>query len=58
MRTITIDVDLTKQVFSVFSADAAGHTQERRDLRRDAFIQWQPSVPEGAVVAMEACSRV
>jgi len=56
MRTITIGVDLAKQVFSVCSADAAGRIQERRDLRREAFIQWLSSVPEGTVVAMEACS--
>lgn len=55
MRTITIGVDLAKQVFSVCSADAAGRIQER-DLRREAFIQWLPSVPAGTVVAMEACS--
>jgi len=56
MRTITIGVDLAKQVFSVCSVDAAGRIQERRDLRREAFIQWLPRVPEGTVVAMEACS--
>ena len=56
MSTITIGVDLAKQVFSVCSVDAAGRVQERRDLRREAFIQWLPSVPAGTTVAMEACS--
>ena len=56
MSTITIGVDLAKQVFSVCSVDAAGRVRERRDLRRDAFIQWLPSVPAGTTVAMEACS--
>ena len=56
MRTITIGVDLAKQVFSVCSVDAAGRVQERRDFRRDAFVQWLPSVPAGTTVAMEACS--
>ena len=56
MSTITIGVDLAKQVFSVCSVDAAGRVRERRDLRRDAFIQWLPSVPTGTTVAMEACS--
>jgi transposase len=56
MRTITIGVDLAKQVFSVCSVDAAGRVQERRELRRDAFIQWLPSVAAGTTVAMEACS--
>jgi len=45
MRTITIGVDFAKQVFSVCAADAAGRIQERRELRREAFIQWLPSVP-------------
>ena len=56
MSTITIGVDLAKQVFSVCSVDSAGRVRERRDLRRDAFIQWLPSVPAGTTVAMEACS--
>ena len=56
MRTITIGVDLAKQVFSVCSVDAAGRVQDRRDLRREAFRQWLPNVPAGSIVAMEACS--
>ena len=56
MSTITIGVDLAKQVFSVCSVDAAGRVRERRDLRREAFIRWLPSVPAGTTVAMEACS--
>ena len=56
MRTITIGVDLAKQVFSVCSVDAAGRVEDRRDLRREAFRQWLPNVPAGTTVAMEACS--
>jgi transposase len=56
MRTITIGVDLAKQVFSVCSVDVAGRVQDRRELRREAFRQWLPSVPAGTIVAMEACS--
>ena len=56
MRTITIGVDLAKQVFSVCAVDAAGRVQDRRELRREAFRQWLPSVPAGTIVAMEACS--
>src|SRR5690606_11518938 len=56
MRTITIGVDLAKQVFAVCSVDAAGRVEDRRDLRRDAFKQWLPNVPAGTIVAMEACS--
>ena len=56
MRTITIGVDLAKQVFSLCSVNAAGRVQDRRDLRREAFRQWLASVPAGTIVAMEACS--
>jgi len=56
MRTITIGVDLAKQVFSVCSVDAAGRIADRRDLRREAFMRWLPSVAAGTTVAMEACS--
>jgi len=56
MRTITIGVDLAKQVFSVCSAVVAGRVQERRDLRREAFNHWLPSVLAGTIVAMQACS--
>ena len=52
MRTITIGVDLAKQVFSVCSVDAAGRIADRRDLRREAFMQWLPSVAAGTTVAM------
>lgn len=45
MRTITIGVDLAKQVFSVCSVDAAGRVQERRELRRDAFSVWRTCLP-------------
>lgn len=56
MRTITIGVDLAKQVFSVCSVDAAGRVHDRRELRRDAFSQWLAQVAAGTPVAMEACS--
>ena len=56
MRTITIGVDLAKQVFSVCSVDPVGRVRDRRELRREAFSQWLPNVPAGTVVAMEACS--
>lgn len=56
MRTITIGVDLAKQVFSVCSVDAAGRVQDRRELRREAFRKWLTSVPAGTIMAMEACS--
>jgi transposase len=56
MRTVTIGVDLSKQVFSACAVDAAGRVHERKDLRRDAFQHWLADVPAGTTVAMEACS--
>lgn len=56
MSTITIGVDLAKQVFSTCEVDASGRVRQRKDLRRQAFAQWLPQVPAGATVAMEACS--
>ena len=56
MSTITIGVDLAKNVFSVCAVDGAGHVLQRLDLKRDAFALWLAQVPAGTVVAMEACS--
>ena len=56
MRTVTIGVDLSKQVFSVCSVDAAGRVHDRRELRRDAFRQWLAQVAPGTTVAMASAS--
>lgn len=56
MGTITMGVDLAKQVFSVAELDVAGRVQQRRDLKRDPFAAWLVQLPAGTVVAMEACS--
>jgi transposase len=56
VNTITIGVDLAKDLFSVCAVDAAGHVLRRQELRRDAFVLWLAQVPAGTVVAMEACS--
>lgn len=56
MNTITIGVDLAKNVFSVCSVNASGRVLDRQDLRRDKFSAWLVQVPAGTVVAMEACS--
>ena len=56
MSTITIGVDLAKNVFSVCEMDAVGHVLRRLDLKRDAFAAWLAQVPTGTLVAMEACS--
>ncbi len=56
MGTITMGVDLAKQVFSVCELDGGGRVKQRRDLKRDAFAAWLVQLPQGTVVAMEACS--
>lgn len=56
MRTITIGVDLAKQVFSACEMDAGGTVMQRRELRRDAFTTWLAQRPAGSLVAMESCS--
>lgn len=56
MGTITLGIDLSKQLFSVCELDASGRVTQRRDLRRDAFATWLAQRPAGSIVAMEACS--
>jgi transposase len=56
MSTITIGVDLAKNLFSVCEVDAAGRVMRRQDLHREAFAIGLAQVPVGTVVAMEACS--
>ena len=56
MNTITLGVDLAKNVFSVCEMEAAGRVLRRFDLKRDAFVVWLAQQPAGTVVAMEACS--
>lgn len=50
MGTITVGVDLAKQVFSVCEAGESGRVLCRRDLRRDAFAAWLAQLPTGSVV--------
>ena len=56
MTTVTIGVDLAKQMFSTCAVDASGRVQKRKDFQRDDFAAWLAQVPAGTVVAMEACS--
>lgn len=56
MGTITIGVDLAKSTFAVCVVDPRGRVRERRNLKRDAFGLWLARVPDGTIVAMEACS--
>src|SRR5690606_11849105 len=56
MGTITMGVDLAKQVFSVAELDGGGRVCQRRDLKREAFVAWLVQLPPGTGMAMEACS--
>jgi len=56
VTTITIGVDLAKNVFSVCAVNAAGRVLDRKDLRREAFAAFLVQLPADTVVAMEACS--
>ena len=56
MGTITIGIDLAKQVFSTCTMDASGRVLQRRELGRTVLAGWLAQLPAGTVVAMEACS--
>jgi len=40
MNTTTVGVDLAKHVFAVCELDGQGRVQQRRQLRREAFVAW------------------
>jgi transposase len=56
MDITSVGVDLAKAVFSVCAMDRSGRVVDRRDLKRDAFMQWLRRLPRGRTVGMEACS--
>lgn len=56
MNTMTVGIDLAKQVFATCDMDAQGRVLRRREQRREAFTAWLAQLPPGTVVAMEACS--
>jgi len=56
MESITVGIDLAKQVFSVCLMDERGRVTQRRELKREALHEWLRQLPAGTVVAMEACS--
>ena len=56
MTTITIGVDLAKNLFSVCSVNATGRVLDRQEFRREKFAAWLAQRPAGTAVAMEACS--
>lgn len=56
MESITVGIDLAKQVFSVCIMEANGRVTLRRELKRDGLPVFLAQQPAGTVVAMEACS--
>jgi hypothetical protein len=58
MSTITIGVDLAKQVFSACEMDGAGHVLRRQDLRCEPFGHWLTQQPVGTSTrVMHASTR-
>lgn len=57
MSTIKrVGVDLAKNFIQVHAVDAANKVITNRALKRDKFLQWCAQLPDGCLVAMEACS--
>lgn len=57
MSTIErVGVDLAKNFIQVHAVDAANKVITNRALKRDKFLQWCAQLPDGCLVAMEACS--
>ena len=40
MESITVGIDLAKQVFSVCLMDERGRVTQRRELKREALHEW------------------
>ena len=56
MEKVTrVGIDLAKKVFHVTAVDAVGAIVERKRLRRAGLQSYLALLPEGCVVAMEAC---
>lgn len=51
-----VGVDLAKRVIQVHAVDAAGRRVASRALGREQFVAWCAALPQGCLVAMEACS--
>lgn len=56
MSKITrVGVDLAKNVIQVHAVDTAGKVVTSRAFKRERFLHWCADLPEGCLVAMEAC---
>lgn len=55
MNVTSVGLDLAKSVFAVCTMARDGAVVERRELKRDALVQWLSRLPKECVVGMEAC---
>lgn len=53
-----VGVDLAKNLIQVHAVDETGKVVSTRVLKRERFIAWCVDLPQGCLVAMEACSGV
>lgn len=56
LLVVRVGVDLAKNLIQVHAVDAAGKRLVSRALKREQFIAWCEQLPQGCLVAMEACS--
>ena len=50
-----VGVDLSKRLYQIHTVDAQGHTVLAKALPVDRFFAWCAELPQGCIVAMEAC---
>lgn len=53
---VRVGVDLAQSVVQLHAVDAAGNVVVARQLQRSGLIPWCERLPEGCLVAFEACS--
>ena len=51
-----VGVDLAKSVIQVHAVDGSGRRVLSKAVKRDQFLAWCAQLPQGCLVAMEACS--
>ncbi len=56
LLVVRVGVDLAKNLIQVHAVDATGKRLVSRALKREQFIAWCEQLPQGCLVAMEACS--
>lgn len=54
-KVTRIGVDLAKNLIQVHAVDASGKVVTNRALKREKFLAWCAELPEGCLVAIEAC---